>query len=264
MERKWQLEKFTELRFEYYSAGRTLWFSDNMETGAILLGYAVELSLKQVLVASGNDGNKRLMEKHTIAALYKHANETALHDAVPASQDLLHFVSDRLHHRYPRQVAEAAASAQERGHAICLALDVIFAYDDLVIGLDEWLRVNYPEEKISLGLLAAHFIKRVTGRAVFHCNSAALSRSASYVSLLEAEYANSEAEMKEQGRTPETIAYNLENQRGRIHSWSLAPNGLWVFKNLMTPFGASFVETPSELLAKNFVYPGRYVKANGS
>jgi hypothetical protein len=259
MEREYQLRKFTELRFEYYSAGRTLWFNDNMETAAILLGYAVELSLKQILVASENDGNRKLMNSHDVLELYKRADEAALKGAVSVTQDLLHFVTDRLHHRYPRQVEESAAKAQKRGHAICLALNVIAAYDDLIIGLDEWLRVNYPNEKTSLVVMAAHFVNRVTGRAVFHCNSAALRRTNIYKALISAEYNNAESEMQAQGLTPETIQYNLNNHKHRIDSWALAPDGLWVASHLTTAFGENFVETSQEILASNFKYPGHHI-----
>ena len=193
MDRKYQMKKFCELRFEYYSAGRTIWFTDNMETAAILLGYAVELTLKQILVASGND--KSLMNSHNVTSLYAKANEHALKGEVPVTNDLLHFVTDRLHHRYPRQVEETVSNARKRGHAVCLSLDIVAAYDDLIIELDEWLRRNYPEEGASLGLLAAHFVNRTTGRALFHCNSAALARSDQYRKLLLQEYEGAEAGM---------------------------------------------------------------------
>ena len=259
MDREYQLSKFTELRFEYYSAGRTLWFNDNMETAAILLGSAAELSLKQILVASGNDKESRLMSTHNVLALYQKANEVVLKGGVPVTDDLLHFVTDRLHHRYPRQVEEAAAGAQKRGHAICLALYVIAAYDDLIIGLDEWLRQNYPKENVCLGVMAAHFINRVTGRAVFHCNSAALGCSGTYREILDAEYANAEKEMQAKGLTPETIQYNLNNHRSRLAVWKNAPTGLWVAGNLTTVFGSAFIETPEAMRASHFEYPGRYV-----
>lgn len=259
MERKYQLRKFTELRFEYYSAGRTLWFTDNMETAAILLGYAVELSLKQILVASGNDKDRGLMHSHSVVKLYNTADEVVLKDAVSVTQDLLHFVTDRLHHRYPSQVEKSVANAQKRGHAICLALNVIAAYDDLIVGLDEWLRINYPNEYKSLVVIAAHFVNRVTGRAVFHCNSAALRRSNIYKALISAEYDNAESEMRAQGLTPETIQYNLNNNKHRIDSWALAPDGLWVASHLTMAFGKNFVETPQEMLASNFKYPGHHV-----
>ena len=264
MDREYQLRKFTELRFEYYSAGRTLWFNDNMETAAILLGYAVELCLKQILVASGNDGDKKLMNSHNVLKLYARADETTLKGAVPVTHDLLHFVTDRLHHKYPRQVEEAVANAQKRGHAICLALNVIAAYDDLIIGLDEWLRENYENENASLGVMGAHFVNRVTGRAVFHCNSAALNISHIYNALITSEYANAEKEMQEQGLSPETIQYNLNNQKQRLETWALAPDGLWVASHLTTVFGNNYVETPQEMRASDFKYPGRHVgKSSG-
>lgn len=261
MDRKYQMTKFCELRFEYYSAGRTLWFTDNMETAAILLGYAVELTLKQILVASGND--KSLMNSHNVVSLYAKANEHALLGEVPVTEDLLHFVTDRLHHRYPRQVEEAVSNAQKRGHAICLALDIVAAYDDLIIGLDEWLRNNFPDEGASLGLLATHFVNRTTGRAVFHCNSAALARGEQYRALLLQEYEGAEVEFAEQGLTPETIQYNLALHKSRLAAWADAPNGLWFANHLTTRFGSEFYETPGALRASAFVYPGRYVVGPG-
>lgn len=259
MDREYQLRKFTELRLEYYSAGRTIWFNDNMETAAILLGYAVELTLKQILVASGNDGDEKLMNSHNILALFDKADKTALKGAVPVTQDLLHFVTDRLHHRYPRQVEQSVKKAQHRGHAICLALNVISSYDDLIISLDEWLRENYKNENTSLGIVAAHFVNRVTGRAVFHCNSAALNISQKYNTIITSEYENSEQEMKKQGLTPETIQYNLNNHKQRLEAWTSAPDGLWIANHLTTVFGNTFFKTPQELLACNFKYPGSYV-----
>lgn len=259
MDREYQLRKFTGLRLEYYSAGRTIWFNDNMETAAILLGYAVELTIKQILVASGNDDDEKLMKSHNILTLFAKADETTLKGAVPVTQDLLHFVTDRLHHRYPRQVEQSVKKAQKRGHAICLALNIISAYDDLIISLDEWLREKYENENTSLGVIAAHFVNRVTGRAVFHCNSAALNISKKYNALITSEYENSEKEMKEQGLTPETIQYNLNNQKKRLEAWASAPDGLWVAKHLTTVFGSAFIETPQEMQACNFKYPGRHV-----
>lgn len=263
MDREYQLRKFTELRLEYYSGGRTLWFNDNMETAAILLGYAVELSLKQILVASGNDVDEKLMNTHNVVALYAKANEVAINNAVPTTQDLLNFVTDRLHHRYPRQVEQAVKNAQKRGHAVSLALGEIAAYDHLIIGLDEWLRENYGNENVSLGLLAAHFVQRATARAVFHCNSAALSNSETYKELLRSEYKNSEIEMQERGLTPETIQYNLSNQKQRLDTWLQAPDNLWNANHLTTRFGTSFEETPPHLLASTFKYPGRHIGARG-
>lgn len=255
-----QLKKFTELRFEYYSSGRTIWFNDNMETAAILLGYAVELSLKQILVATGNDKDRKLMKSHDISLLFEKANATALNDAFPVSEDLLHFVTDRLHHRYPSQVEQTSQKANDRGHAACLALNVIAAYDDLIIGLDEWLREKLSENN-SLAILAAHFINRVTGRAVFHCNSAALSKSDIYRKILENEYGNAERRMREEGLTPETIQYNLTNQKQRLKSWESAPNGIWLADHLTTRFGEKFYETPKDYKSDAFVYPGKIFRS---
>jgi hypothetical protein len=262
MDRKYQMSKFCELRFEYYSAGRTLWFTDNMETAAILLGYAVELSLKQILVATGND--KYQMNSHNVISLYARANDLALKGAVPVTEDLLHFVTDRLHHRYPRQVEETVADAQKRGQAVCLSLDVIAAYDDLTLELDEWLRKSFPEEGASLGMLAAHFVNRTAGRSVFHANSAALAHSELYKALLLREYEDAEVGMAKQGLTPETIQYNLTMHKARLAAWAGAPNGLWVANHLTTRIGAVFHETPRALRASSFVYPGHYVVGPGS
>ena len=83
-------------------------------------------------------------------------------------------------------------------------------------------------------MLAAHFVNRATGRAVFHCNSAALGKSKIYKELLSSEYENSAKEMLERGLTPESIQYNLDNQKRRLDTWLDAPDNLWNANHLKT------------------------------
>ncbi len=173
MDVAFQRKKFTELRFEYYVSGRMLWFSDTMSIAAMLLGYAVELSLKYALIVSGVS-HKGLLHGHKPLDIFLKCVEVGALPKVETSNDLLQYVSDMFNQRYPSQVIETSAEANARGHAIAQTLDLILSYDDLVIQLDDALRAYCADDFVSIGLLAAHFVNRPQGRGVFplQCRSA--------------------------------------------------------------------------------------------
>lgn len=253
-----QKRKFTELRLEYYSAGRALWFSDSMSIGGMLLGYAVELSLKYALIAVGLT-NLRLLRSHQMLPLWRKCIELKALPSVEASDDLLQYVSDTFNQRYPSQVIETSAAANVRGHALSQSLDAILAYDDLVIQLDESLRTTYSDNSLSIAVLAAHFINRAQGRTFFHCNVAALRNTDTYRQFLEQEYAGAEEKMRQEGLTPETIAYNLNNHRQRLDTWKTAPESIWHYAKVSTAIGPDFASLRDKQYAKSFTYPGRVV-----
>jgi hypothetical protein len=74
MEKDWQRKKYKELRFEYYVAGRNLWFSDMMSVGAVLLGYSVEFHFKQALIEHDTkfEKDRRVSSLHNLPALNVH------------------------------------------------------------------------------------------------------------------------------------------------------------------------------------------------
>jgi hypothetical protein len=259
VDKAFQRRKFTELRFEYYVSGRFLWFSDTMSTGAMLLGYAVELSLKYALVLAGIS-HKGLLHSHKPLDLFRKCVEVGALPGVEVSEDLLQYVSDMFNQRYPSQVVETSAEANARGHAISQSLDLILAYDDLVIQLDEALRARCGDGSASIGLLAAHFVNRPQGRGFFHCNVAALKCAAAYRAYLEKEYREYEERAKKDGVDEQTVAYNLGNQRQRLATWEAAPASIWHYEKVSTAIGPDLESLSHAAYAKTFAYPGRVIQ----
>lgn len=260
MDRQFQKRKFTELRLEYYAAGRMLWFNDTMSIAAMLLGYAVELSLKQALVVAGASDKDKILYSHVIPDLFAECSARGCVSRMEVSSDLLVYVSDMLNQRYPSQVTQAVLAAEQRGHAIGQSLDLIVAYDDFIIQLDDSLRTQCSDDSVSVGVLAAHFVNRVQGRAFFHCNVAALRNTDLYREILTGEYQGAEQQMRAQGLTEDTIFYNLTNQNARLKVWAGAPQSIWEYEKLSTRVGPDFDTLKSAKYSRDFVYPGRAVK----
>ncbi len=263
MARKSQMRKLTELRLEYYAAGRMLWFNDTMVIGAMLLGYAIELSLKQALIAAEVPQSHKVLYSHIIPDIFAECSARGCVSSVEVSSDLLQYVSDMLNQRYPSQVTKTGLAAEERGHAITKNLTLIVAYDDLLIQLDDSLKIQCRDHAVSIGLLAAHFVNRVQGRSFFHCNVAALRNTKIYRDALVREYKGSEEQMKVEGLTEQTISYNLNNQRARLEAWAGAPHSLWEYGKLSTRIGPDFDTLKTAKFARDFAYPGRVVKHGG-
>ncbi len=229
-----------------------------MSIGAMLLGYAVELSLKYALILSGVS-QKSLLHSHKPLDLFRKCIEIDALPGVEASEDLLQYVSDMFNQRYPSEVVETSAEANARGHAIGQSLDLILAYDDLMIQIDEALRARCGDGSASIGLLAAHFVNRPQGRGFFHCNVAALKRDAVYKSYLESEYKAYEERTKSSADA-QTVAYNLGNQRQRLATWEAAPSSLWHYQKASTAIGPDFESLKHAAYAKTFEYPGRVIR----
>lgn len=257
MDDTFQRQKFTELRFEYYVSGRTLWFSDTMNIGAMLLGYAVELSLKYALIQAGIT-HRGLLHGHRAVDLFRKCMELDAIPGVEASEDLLQYVSDMFNQRYPSQVIETSAEANARGHALVSSLDLILAYDDLMIQIDEALRTKCGDGSVSIGLLAAHFVNRAQGRGFFHCNVAALKNTAFYREQLRAEYSAYEDAANASGVDEQTRTYNLGNQLQRLATWEAAPSSIWSYPKVPAAIGPDFESLAKNSYAREFVYPGRH------
>ena len=260
MDSEFQKRKFMELRFEYYVAGRMLWFNDTMSTAAMLLGYAVELSLKQALVGSGVSNKDNILYSHSTPDIFAECFARGCFPDVDVASDLLVYISDMFNQRYPSQVTQTTLTAEQQGHAIGQNLNLILAYDDFIIQLDDALRTQYSDDSVSIGVLAAHFVNRVQGRAFFHCNVAALKNTDLYREILDREYQSSEEQMRKQNLTEETITYNLNNQIACRKTWMSAPQVIWTYEKWSKGIGPDFDALKSRKHAKDFVYPGRVVK----
>jgi len=253
-----QNEGFTKLRYDYYTAGRLAWFSDNMSMGGLLFGYTIELTLKQGMIVCGKIPlNSKIFYSHDIPELFAECTKHSLFSDVQVSADLIQYSSDLLNQRYPSQKMDTYLDALERGHAVAYVLNAFFPYDDFIIQLDESLRNNFSNNDLSIGVMAAHFVNRPQGRIFFHNNVAALKNSEAYKKLLENEYKNSEEGMQKAGLDQQTIAYNLQLHKERLAAWEKAPSGLLNYKNVTTAYNINFEAAKLENYAKNFEYVGR-------
>jgi len=89
VDREFQRKRFTELRFEYYTAGRMLWFNDTISIAAMLLGYAVEPSLKQALIAAGTPDKNKVLYSHVIPNIFAEYSGLGCAARLEVSPDLL-------------------------------------------------------------------------------------------------------------------------------------------------------------------------------
>ena len=256
MDAAFRRRKFTELRFGSYTSGRMLWFNDSMETGALLLGYAVESHLKHALSEFKPDAPRTLLFKHDFLSLYRYCVENEIFTSVDASDDLLHYIEDQFHQRYPLQAVEASKRASSRGHAVCLSIDLISIYDAFVVALDSWISQRLADVSTSIGVMASHFVNRIQGRAFYHCNCPALQKLPEYLRAIEKDYGDSESRQIAEGLTRETIEFNLANQQARLKTLRGGASDLWIYRAFSTGF--EFPELKDwKVDLSSFQYPGR-------
>lgn len=257
----WQRSKFTELRYEYYAAGRSLWFTDQPTMGAMFLGYAIECSLKLALLMAG-EADKRVLNSHSHLDLYRRCRTVGVLMDVEVSDDLLHHVSDSFNQRYPKQLMDVIAAAEGRGQAIAQVIGAILAYDDLMMQLDRSLAVQASDSSVRVALIAARFSGRYQGRAIFHSNVALMKERAYILSALKSEFETSETMQRASGCDEFTIQYNLQSAKLCIDLWERAPGSIWKFLPMRTLVGDLELDGDKHF-ARDFVYPGkreRYVR----
>lgn len=178
------LDQWTSLRYDYYVAGRTLWFSNQLQTGALMLGYAIEAHLKHVLTSIGNFSRK-LTHQHNFHDLFSVCRENDILQDVEVSEDLLDYVEDNFHRRYPSQTTETLQNAKSVGHAISISPVVITAYDDFIFQLDHSIAHTLSTPRASIGMLGGKRVDCLDGKFFFHSNYTAIARLSEIISLCE-------------------------------------------------------------------------------
>ena len=135
-------------RKEFYNAGRLLMFNGHLHAAGIMLGYAVEFSLKKGLLATGFPEDDRIIRKHEIVKLFNKCLEQKIFEDVQVSNDFVEFVDHRLNLPLSVSGASLIEEARNRSRYYHTHLD---AYDDFLIRLDDatCLRVGDPWSKLS-------------------------------------------------------------------------------------------------------------------
>jgi hypothetical protein len=173
-------DSFSNYRYNYYISGRLLFFSTLPQTGAILLGYAIESFLKAGLSILKNK-NKRLENSHNLIWLFDECRKLGIYNEIKTSHDFIEYANDMLNQRYPSQSAATHVKTNIHNQSINFKLEFLTSYDDLICQLDDTLALFVEDVWSSIGVKAATQLAQINkGRLFFHCNAFALSRFPSY------------------------------------------------------------------------------------
>lgn len=167
--------KWTMLRFDFYVAGRVLWFNSCWTIGAMNFGYAAETTLKHMLAERPDAKTDKQTYKHNLSELVSQCKDAGILDNY-ISDDLVHYMNDRLHFRYPSQQRQSAENARERDHGIGQSFSDIVALDDAILHLDEAVVRMTGDSQASVLLRGAGSLDSASGNAFFHSNDAAVKR----------------------------------------------------------------------------------------
>jgi hypothetical protein len=250
-------KEWTQQRYEYYLSGRTLWFHNQSQPGAIMLGYAVEAHLKHGMnVHKSSFPPKlfnRLIYKHDIPTLFERSRAAGLFSDVEVSGDLLLFVQDNFHRRYPSQTQETARNARCRGHFLANTPALIHAYDDFILQLDWSLYRSINDIRASVTLMGAKGVKSLGDRLFFHSNHAAIDQLTGIQRLLDEDW---DLFSKEEDDDERLHALNKPEYLERRVHLSDANNLLMAEHHLISV--PRQPNTTFRVSAKAFAYPGRY------
>ncbi|KEZ76065.1 hypothetical protein C41B8_16944 [Salinisphaera hydrothermalis C41B8] len=221
-----------------------------MQTGVLMLGYAVEAHLKHVLAYDPEVG-KKYRYGHDFMGLFQALRDGGYMHDVEVSEDLLHFVEDNFDRRYPSQTNRTLKRAEDRGHAISMSPSVITAYDELIMQLDMSILRLFDSPGSSIMFKAAQGIDTAGVDLFFHSNYSAVARIETAVSLCDRWL----EELKREN--PNIYEVNLRSHRERLPL-------LDDQARLLRSERASIGITPrggfegALKASKEFVYPGRY------
>ena len=215
--------RFKELRQHYYIAGRSLLINNLYGPAGINLGYAVELSLKFILIFKGDTED---LYNHDIEKYYQRVVENEYIPQVNVSDDFIKFISERLNTRYPIMIANNLEAHESESRAYAFTIDMLHCYDDFILQLDDEITKIVNDPKISTGFRCCRELTAINGRIFFHCNDHAFMRTEHYLEQL--------SKFRDDGDDFDQIKAILENK-----------NELWNFQGLIAvrPWGQKPIGT---------------------
>jgi len=248
---KSNLNQWVDLRYRYHLAGRTLLFNNQMQTAVLMLGYAIEAHMKQLISA-----DKTIAKKHSFGHDF-HGSYAILRSAgylsdVDVSEDFLLFVEDNFDRRYPSQTDGTIKRANSRGHAISVSPTVIIPYDEFILQLDHSLTLAFQNPGASVLMHAAKSVDCSGGEYFFHNNYSAIARLDIALRLCEEDL------LLLKNREPHLYDINLKAHQDRKLLLE-DPEKLLNSKNIgmhIKPGGGVKGALKS---AKTFVYPGKVI-----
>lgn len=163
---------WSNLRFDYYANGRGVALNQSPRIGGILLGYAIESSLKMMIDFSSC---LKLANSHNLIALYKEYKTQGFTE-LSMSDDFLIFANDRLDQRYPNASDRVMKWHTEEDRFQDFPIDNIIYYDDVICQLDDVITKRFQCASSSVLVRSALNLETYPGRSVFHCNHHAKKR----------------------------------------------------------------------------------------
>lgn len=237
--------KFTGLRYEYYVAARTLWFSSQQTMGAIMFGYAIECHLKHALLEA-SPGNKKVQFGHSLHDLFSVCREYDLFSGVRVSDAFIDYCQDNFTTRYPSQVVSGNQAIEDRGQIRVVDSACVHAFDDLVLQMDDAMRERFGDDAW-MGRWLALGVEGLPARWFFHSNYAATKqcRLESY-----SNYLTRWSEGSRETSHPEVWAFNARLCEQR--------KALLAQPEVLMSFPSAHLAVPLRCNepAKEFVYPG--------
>jgi hypothetical protein len=129
---------FNGLRTHYYESARMLYLHDQLWTGSMLFGYAIESFLKQTLLELGNKKHK-LQHSHDLKLLFNSCKDKGAFKYVEVPDDFIDFSNSLFQMRYPSTVIKESHKAYDRNNTIGVEKSLLFCYDDFFQQIDESL-----------------------------------------------------------------------------------------------------------------------------
>lgn len=126
---------WSQLRYSYYSAGRVEILLNNFHAGEMLLGYAVESALKQLLIEY-NCCDSAILNSHDIPKIYNTCISIDAIKGTEVSIDFLNYISDHFLGRYPSLIKKALQKTYDQGMAMFQSCQILSWYDDFLFQLD--------------------------------------------------------------------------------------------------------------------------------
>jgi len=248
------LTEWTNLRFDYYWAGRTLLFTNQMQMGVLMLGYAIEAHFKH-LISSDGTIKEKYSYKHNFSKAFNVLRNAGYFQDVHVSSDFLDFVEDNFDRRYPSQTSRTIKRANSKGRPVSMAPDVIIPYDDLILQLDMSLTNVFGTPEASVLMHGIHVVGCAGGHFFFHCNYAAIARLDAGLNLCE-----QNLEILKQ-RQPEIYQINFDEYQSRRKLLEDREKLLNSSKTSMRviPHGGFDAALKA---AASFMYPGKIVRLN--
>lgn len=187
MDRSKQRERYRLIRYAYYHAGRLLHLIGNFHSSGIMLGYAVETTMKaglmEVLTEEQQNKNPILNKAHDVRKIFAECGRHELFTDVGVSEDFLEHINNHFQ-RYPSQQRKVLNEAGKQNKVIGNSIDWVYYYDDLIVQLDHHLFKRTSDPSISIIYHAIRTLETRYARDILRENAFALLKFEEYAQMI--------------------------------------------------------------------------------